>query len=205
MSDPTPPSTPASTTKSVPMKWIAAAVGALVVLGGTFFAGMAYENNRIENELKEAFSGLGGDSDESLFGEDEPAEDAPEPVELTEGTPIEVQDSSGGTVTITLLSKKMNNEASADEAMARNLEYMVKVENTGTTPVSVSLGGNFETEAGQVLDFSGVMCAENDLPYDEIDPGQWVEGCSSSDLPTDAGKLVFDGFTPTLWMPVSAG
>jgi hypothetical protein len=69
--------------------------------------------------------------------------------------------------------------------LTRNLAYGVRIENTGDTPVEPSLSGHYETEAGQVLEFAGVMCPENDLPYGTHQPGQFIEGGGSHDLPDD--------------------
>jgi hypothetical protein len=181
------------------------------VLALTFYAGMAYENHRIKVGIEEAFSGF-GESDTSteddVFGEGEgdavEGESAPEPVELVENSPVEVQ-VYDGTMTVTLLSTTMRDEAAADDVLTRNLAFNVKVENTGDAPLDPSMSGHhFETDAGRVLDFAGVFCNEDSLPSDTLDPGQFAQGCESTDLPDDAGRLVFESFTPELYLTVPA-
>jgi len=59
---------------------IVAGVAALVLAIGSFLGGIAYENNRIQNEFKEAFSGLGEDLESAEpTGEDVDTTDAPLP------------------------------------------------------------------------------------------------------------------------------
>jgi hypothetical protein len=188
--------------RSVPLKYVLIGLGALIVLSVTFYAGMAYENHRIKSAVEDAFSGFGTESEESSEG-DEEAESTPEPVELVEGSPVETN-TYEGTVTVTLISTSASDEAAADEVLTRNLAYEVKIENTGSTPVTPSFSGHYETDAGEVLEFAGVFCDEDSLPSDELDPGQFVQGCESSDLPDESGRLVFDGFTPELYIVVPA-
>jgi hypothetical protein len=189
----------------VPLKWVVAALGALIVLALTFYAGMAYEDHRIKTGIEEAFSGLGdlGDSSTGSDGGTTEGGDAPDPVELTENTPVEVQ-TYDGTMTYTLLSSELKNKAAADETLTRNLSYRLKVENTGDAPASPTTNSHFETDDGQVLDFAGVFCLDDSLPSDTIDPGQFVQGCDSSDLPDDGGRLIFDSVTPELYITVPA-
>jgi hypothetical protein len=53
-----------------------------------------------------------------------------------------------------------------------------------------------------VLEFAGVFCMDNDLPSEELAPGQFAQGCSSHDLPDDASRLIFDEYTPAFYLAV---
>jgi hypothetical protein len=174
-------------------------VGALVALSLTFYAGMAYENQRIQGAFEDAFSGAedfdaGGDE-----GDGETVE--AEPIELVENEPVSVA-TYEGEMTVTLISSEVRPEALVDEVLTRNLKYVVRIENSGSTPLSPALSPHYETDTGQVLNFAGVFCDEDSLPSDEIDPGQFVEGCETSDIPDDSGRLVFDDLEPTLYIAV---
>ena len=52
------------------------------------------------------------------------------------------------------------------------------------------------TDAGEVLEFAGVFCDENDLDASSLRPGQFAKGCSSHDIPDEAGKLILGADTP---------
>ena len=204
----TPPAGPASTRSgpSVPLKWVVTAIGALIVLALTFYAGMAYEDHRIKKGIEEAFAGfgdLGTDTSGDGSGDEVEGGDAPEPVELTEGTPVEVTGYEG-TFTYTLLGTETKDEAAVDDTLTRNLAYHLRIENTGDTEGSPSTSTHYETDDGQVLEFAGVFCDEDSLPSDTIGPGQFVEGCDSSDIPDESGRLVFDSVTPELYLTVPA-
>ncbi|MCZ4499292.1 MAG: hypothetical protein JWQ74_1845 [Marmoricola sp.] len=208
MSESLPPSSPEQPTppagRSVPLKWVGIGVAGLVVLGAAFFAGTAYENHRIKSSIEDAFSGFGDDfADTSDSTDDDSDAVVPDPVELTDGTPIEVT-TDEGSYTVTVLSRKLNDEPSSDEALTRNLEYRVKVTNTGDKTLMPSLSAHYETDEGQVLDGTGVTCDEPGVPFDDLDPGQFVQGCESSDLPDAAGRLVLDGASPELYLRVAA-
>lgn len=184
----------------MPIKWVVTGVGGLVVLALTFYAGMAYENHRIQGAFEDAFSGF--DDLDTGPGEDEgEGAEAAEPVELVENEPVTVA-TYDGEMTVTLISAEVRPEALVDEVLTRNLKYVVRVENSGPTPLYPALSPHYETDSGEVLEFAGVFCDEDSLPSDEIDPGQFVEGCETSDIPDDAGRLVFDDLEPNLYIVV---
>lgn len=190
--------------KQVSLKKVLAVVGVVVVLGGTFYSGMLFENHRITSSIEDAFEGFGGD-DSSLDGDTEDtaddAEEAPEPTELTEGQTVtysgENYDGQEEERSVTLvkvsLSDRELDEDSDDPDLTRYLQFDLKVQNTGDAVVSdPSFQGHFESEDGKVYDFSGFVCDDNDMPSDELDPGKYVEGCNQAAIPDGAGKFVFD-------------
>lgn len=203
-----------SVNKQVSLKKVLAVVGVLVVLGGTFYAGMAYENHRIQKGFEEAFSGLGEGPEDDSTGEDESTETtAPEAVELVKNKPLVVEladedfdDESDGQVTVTLTDARTGEASGSYEEqpdLTRNLTWYVKIENTGDTVVEPSLQGHFESDDGEVFDFTGVMC-DDEIPSESIKPGQFLAGCGTSDIPSDAGRFVFDGDQTTFFIPVKA-
>lgn len=70
---------------------IIAGVAALVLAIGSFFGGIAYENNRIQNEFREAFGGFGEDMESAEpTNQDVDTTDAPLPGDdETEAPPVE--------------------------------------------------------------------------------------------------------------------
>lgn len=190
--------------KQVSLKKVLAVVGVVIVLGGTFYSGMLFENHRITKGFEEAFEGF-GDEDSALDGDiegsSEEAEEVPEPTELTEGQTVtysgENYDGQDEERSVTLvkvsLSVRELDEDSDDPDLTRYLQFDLKVQNTGDSVVSdPSFQGHFESEDGKVYDFSGVTCDDNDMPTDELDPGKYVEGCNEAAIPEGAGKFVFD-------------
>lgn len=202
--------------KQVSLKNVIAVLAVLAVLGGTFWAGMAYENHRIQRGFEEAFSGLGEELEDEppSTSEDQVSEaPAPEAVELTKNTPLVVDladedfdDKSDGQITVTLTDVRTADASGSYEEqpdLTRNLVWYVKIENTGDTVVEPSLQGHFESESGEVFDFAGVFC-DDEIPSKAIKPGQFLSGCGTSDIPADAGRFVFDGGETEFYIPVKA-
>lgn len=200
--------------KQVSLKKVLAVVGALVVLGGTFYAGMLYENHRITSSIEDAFSDF-GDGDTSTDGAsdavDSDDEEAPEATEFKEGSTVKIEtenyDGDAGEMTVTLkkvaISKREPDGAEDYPDLTRFLQFDLKVENTGTSTVSdPSFQGHFESEDGKVYEFSGFICDNDDMPADELDPGKYVEGCNRAAIPEGAGKFVFD--SAPYFIPVAA-
>lgn len=195
--------------RQVSLKKVLAVVGAVVLLGGTFYAGMAYENHRISTGIEEAFSGF----DEEFEGDTsatEGGDEAPqvEPVEVAQGDTVTsvLADDSGATMEITFENIRVTDGANAseEEDLVRNLEWTVKVKNVGDVDFDADLSGHFESAEGQVYDFAGVMCEADDLGYETLKPGKFIQGCSSSDIPATAGQFIFDAFEEPLFINVDA-
>lgn len=196
--------------KQVSLKKVLAVVGALVVLGGTFYSGMLYENHRITSGIEDAFSGFGED-DSDADATDSESKEAPEPTELKEGSTVKVEtenyDGEPGEMAVTLNKVAITEREPDGEEdypdLTRFLQYDIKVENTGTTVLSdPSFQGHFESEDGKVYEFSGFICDSNDMPTDELDAGKYVEGCNRAAIPEGAGKFVFD--SAPFYIPVTA-
>lgn len=187
--------------RQVPLKKVLAVVGVLVVLGGTFYAGMAYENHRIVSGIEDAFSDFGDeDSDSQSASDDEEQEEpVPDPVELAVDQPFTTaaSDEDGeavGEITVTLIKVDVNSEGQdEDPKLTRTANLYFKVENSGDTSVSPSLpASNFEGEDGQVFSDTSAYCEDDELPYGDIEPGQFVEGCGAYYAPSGAGRLTFE-------------
>lgn len=193
--------------RQVSLKKVLAVVGVLVVLAGTFYAGMAYENHRIASSFEDAFSGLGDEFDEDVTTE-ETEEPEVEPAEVNEGDSVTsvVADDSGTTMEITFEKIGITDGANAseDEDLTRNLEWIVTIKNVGDVDFDADLSGHFESEEGQVYDFAGVSCETGDLAYQTLKPGKFVKGCSSSDIPATAGRFIFDAYEEPLFISVPA-
>jgi hypothetical protein len=202
--------------KQVSLKKVLAVVGVLVVLGGTFYAGMAYENHRITSGIEDAFSDF-GDDDTAMEGdtgdttEADPEEEASEPTELKEGSTVKVEtenyDGEPSEMSVTLNKVAITGREPDGEEdypdLTRFLQFDLKVENTGTSVVSdPSFQGHFESQDGKVYEFSGFICDSDDMPTDELDPGKYVEGCNRAAIPEGAGKFVFD--SAEVFIPVPA-
>lgn len=196
--------------RTITLKTALIVVGGLVVLAGTFFAGMQYEDYRIAKGIEDAFSGPDEPGSESGEDSQEGADSAPEPVELVKGKPLTVEmfdvDGAAGELTITLQKTALGKSSESYEdqpGLTRNIEFTLKVENTGDSPLEPTLQGHFESNDGQVYDFTGVFC-DNELPTAAIDPGQFVEGCGTSDIPDDAGRLIFDSVETPFYIQIDA-
>lgn len=200
--------------KQVSLKKVLAVVGVLVVLGGTFYTGMLYENHRITSSIEDAFSDF-GDDDTSSDGDtdvtDSGDEKAPEATELEEGSTVKIEtenyDGDAGELSVTLnkvaITKREPDGAEDYPDLTRFLQFDLKVENTGTSEVSdPSIQGHFESEDGKVYEFSGFICDTDDMPTDALDPGKYVEGCNRAAIPEGAGKFVFD--SAPYFIPVAA-
>src|SRR4051812_48615955 len=85
--------------RSVSLKQVLIGAAVLVVLLGTFLAGMAYENHRIKSSFETVF---GDFDDDNAFEDESEAEAAPDPVELVVDEPLKVRTSDGGELTVTL-------------------------------------------------------------------------------------------------------
>lgn len=200
--------------KQVSLKKVLAVVGALVVLGGTFYAGMLYENHRITSGIEDAFSGFGEDdtaSDGGTDGTDSGAEKTPKLTEFKVNSTVKVEtenyDGEAGEMSVTLKKVAVRERKPSGEddypELTRYLRFDLKVENTGSSVVSdPSFQGHFESEDGKVYEFSGFMCDSGDMPTDELDPGKYVEGCNEAAIPQGAGKFVFD--SAPFYIPVAA-
>jgi hypothetical protein len=197
--------------KQVSLKKVLAVLGTLVILGGTFYAGMLYEDHRIASGIEDAFGDLGEEYTEVTDGE---AEETPQPTEaeeLKEGSTVKVEtenyDGEPGEMSVTLKKVAITGREPAGEDdypdLTRFLRFDLKVENTGTTVLSdPSFQGHFESEDGKVYEFSGFICDSDDMPTDELQPGKYVEGCNQAAIPEGAGKFVFD--SAPFYIPVAA-
>lgn len=194
--------------RQVSLKKVLAVVGALVVLGGTFYAGMAFQNHRIASSFEEAFSDFGDETENDTDTEDAPEEPDVQPVEVVQGDTVRsvLADDSGATMEITFEKIRVTDGANAseEEDLVRNLEWTVKVKNVGDVDFDADLSGHFESADGQVYDFAGVMCETDDLGYETLEPGKFIQGCSSSDIPATAGQFIFDSFEEPLFIVVDA-
>lgn len=195
--------------RQVSLKKVLAVVGVLALLGGTFYAGMAYQNHRIASSFEEAFSDFGDETEEGFDETDTEAEEPEvEPVEVAQGDTVTsvLADDSGATMEITFEKIRVTDGANAseEEDLVRNLEWTVKVKNVGDVDFDADLSGHFESAEGQVYDFAGVMCETDDLGYETLKPGKFIQGCSSSDIPATAGQFIFDAFEEPLFIKVDA-
>lgn len=187
------------TRPTVPRSWFVAAV-AVAALIATFLAGMAYQEHRITSQwttLVDEIDASGPTDGES----DEPA--AP-PVELKTGKPLDVT-MGRDSMTITLLSTKLHDEAASNHSLTRHLAYTLKLENSGEKTLTYPIvEGRFESDEGRVMATLSIACDEDPFLGAELAPGQFVQGCQRVDLPDDGGKLVFDEVTPGFFITVPA-
>ncbi|WP_311209483.1 MULTISPECIES: hypothetical protein [unclassified Aeromicrobium] len=195
--------------RQVSLKKVLAVIGTLVVLGGTFYAGMAYQSHRIASSFEEAFSDFGDETDSATDADEADVEEPDvEPVEVAQGDTVTsvLADDSGATMEITFEKIRVTDGANAseEEDLVRNLEWTVKVKNIGDVDFDADLSGHFESAAGQVYDFAGVMCETDDLGYETLETGKFIQGCSSSDIPATAGQFIFDAFEEPLFIKVDA-
>lgn len=194
--------------RQVRLKTVLIVGGVIIGVVLSFVAGVAFENNRIKSELEEAFSDIDSSGDDFLSDDSDDSEEVPDPVELKVGETIETDDPYGeGRLAITLTSvdyREASESYDDQPSLARNMIYFAKVENVGDGTVSVNLGGEFEGDSGQVYEFAGVFCQDGSELSGEIDPGQFIEGCSTSDLPAESGKFVFSDFDEPFYIEVPA-
>lgn len=189
--------TPAPERAGLPVTWVAAGAGALLVLGLTFYGGTAFGRHQAKKELA-TVTGL-----REALGEDE-GDEQKRPVELQIGETVAVE-TPEGPISVMLESTGLDYEV-VGEGVQREAEYTVVVTNTGGSARVVStLDGHFENSLGSAREAVLSTCLEDPaLPPDPVPPGESVRGCESLDISYEAGRVVFDRFTPELYIEVPA-
>jgi hypothetical protein len=158
----------------------------LMALAALAFAGCS--SNDSESEEPSASSVDSAAPTDELPSKSSPPEERYQ--ELAPGKTVEYRDSEGAILNVTLVDMKLV-KGYNDYAKVVLLDF--KVENTTDIPQDpTSMQAHFESAAGQVFDFSGIFCPDNDLPSTEIKNGQFAAGCVSYGIPAEPGRLIFE-------------